>query len=94
MANNKNVDDFINEPNKVTCRSSRKNPSKKDILLMVTGQKSKDVKSVRKIMYFKEDIFPDIDRYCAGSFSAVVNYLIRRGLDEVIKDGVKILEEA
>ena len=94
MTNNKSKEDFIDEPNKVTYRTSRKNPSKKDILLMITGQKSKDIKSIRKIMYFREDIFNDIERYCSGSFSGTVNYLIRRGLNDLIKSESKVFEEA
>ncbi len=94
MSKNLNKDDFINEANRVTHRVSRKNPSKKDILLMITGQKSKEIKSVQKLIYLKEELFPDIERYCAGSFTGIINYLIRRGLDEVIKSGVKILEDA
>jgi len=94
MTNNNSRDDFIDEPNKVISRISRKNPSKKNILLMITGRKSEDVKSIRKIMYFKEDIVSDIEKYCSGSFTVLANYLIRRGLDDVIKSGVKIFDEA
>lgn len=94
MSNNKSIDDFIDEPNKVTHRISRKNPSKKDILLMITGKKSNDIRSIRKVMYFKEDIFNDIERYCSGHFTAIVNYLIKRGLDDVIKKGEKVFDEA
>jgi hypothetical protein len=94
MTNNKSRDDFIDEPNKVISMRSRKNPSKKNVLLTIAGQKSKEIKASRKIMYFKEDIFDDIEQYCLGSFSGVINYLVRKGLDELVRNGVKITEEA
>jgi hypothetical protein len=94
MSKNINKDDFINEPNRVTHRVSRKNPSRKDILLMITGKKSNEIRSIRKVMYFKEEIFNDIEKYCSGSFTPIVNYLIRRGLDDVIKQGIKVFDEA
>lgn len=37
------------------------------------------------LLYLKKDITSDIEHYCHGNKQGIMNYLIRKGLDELIK---------
>jgi hypothetical protein len=67
---------------------------KEKLLLSISGKmkRTEDCSHSYQI-FLRNDIKNDIDRYCLGSMQGIVNYLIRRGLDEIIAKGEPIIEE-
>lgn len=71
-------------------------PVEQDILLSFSGRIDREKECDKKgfLLYLKKDSAYDIDKYCHGSKQGILNYLIRRGLDELIKDNkVKLIME-
>ena len=85
----KTIDDFIESANAiVNSKEAVKKPSQEDILLSFSGRIDRENECEKKpvLLYLKKDISIDIEHYCHGNKQGIINYLIRRGLDELIKD--------
>jgi hypothetical protein len=39
-----------------------------------------------KLVYFDQDVFRDIRRYCVGPFGGIVNALVRLGLKKLMEE--------
>ena len=86
------LEEFIEGANKETT-AKRKRPSRENILLSIAGRASMESYGKPSLIYIRKDIQEDIDKYCSGSKQSIINYLLRRGLDDLIKEGVLIVEE-
>lgn len=85
----KSIDDFIEDANKITnSREAVKKPSQEDILLSFSGRIDRENECIKKavLLYLKKDIALDIEHYCHGNKQGIMNYLLRKGLDELIKN--------
>lgn len=88
------IEEFIEGANKeTTARKARKRPSKENLLLSIAGRSSMDDYGKPTLIYIKKDIQKDMDKHCSGSKQSVINYLLRRGLDVLIKEKILIVEE-
>ncbi len=88
------IDEFIDGANKeTTARKARKRPSKENLLLIIAGRSSMDDYGKPTFIYIKKDIQKDIDKHCSGSRQSIINYLLRRGLDVLIKEKILVVEE-
>ena len=38
------------------------------------------------LIYFKKDIEDDMQKYCRGNKASIINYLVRLGLDALMKE--------
>jgi hypothetical protein len=66
--------------------------SKKDILLSVSGRMNREKNCGKpNLIYLKKDLERDITKYCHGNKGLIINYLLRKGLDQLVKDGELIL---
>lgn len=82
------VDDFIESANAITkSREAVKKASPDNILLSFAGRIDRENECEKKpmLLYLKKDITSDIEHYCHGNKQGIMNYLIRKGLDELIK---------
>jgi hypothetical protein len=85
----KEVDDFIEGANVIHhSKEAEKKPSADDILLSFAGRIDRENECVKKavLLYLKKDISLDIEHYCHGNKQGIMNYLLRKGLDELIKE--------
>lgn len=88
------LDEFIEGANKeTTAKKARKRPSKESLLLSIAGRSSMDNYGKPSLLYIRKDIQEDIDKHCSGSKQSIINYLLRRGLDDLIKQNTLIVEE-
>jgi hypothetical protein len=88
------LEEFIEGANKETiAKKARKRPSKENILLSIAGRANMENYGKPSFIYIKKDLQEDIDKYCSGSKQSIINYLLRRGLDDLIKEGVLVVEE-
>lgn len=84
----KSLTDFIEGADKiVNSKEAVKKPSQEDILLSFSGRIDRENECEKKpvLLYLKKDISADIDHYCHGNKQGIMNYLLRKGLDEIIK---------
>lgn len=91
--NSKNVDDFIDGATKErAAKKAKKNIKKEDILLSISGRIDREQEHGKlTLIYVKDDISNDINKHCHGNKQSIYNYLMRRGLDELIEDDEFIL---
>ncbi|BCA97178.1 hypothetical protein TUM19329_35390 (plasmid) [Legionella antarctica] len=85
----KTVEDFIESANAIiNSKEAIKKPSQEDILLSFSGRIDRENECEKKpvLLYLKKDIATDIENYCHGNKQGIMNYLIRKGLDQLIKD--------
>lgn len=85
----KSIDEFIEGANSiVSSKEAIKKPSQEDILLSFSGRIDRENECENKpvLLYLKKDIAYDIDHYCHGNKQGIMNYLLRKGLDELIKN--------
>jgi hypothetical protein len=85
----KSLDDFIEDANNIIkSREAIKKPSQEDILLSFSGRIDRENECEKKpvLLYLKKDIVSDIEHYCHGNKQGIMNYLLRKGLDELIKN--------
>jgi hypothetical protein len=88
------VEEFIEGANKeTTAKKARRRPSKEKLLLIIAGRANMESYGKPSLIYIRKDIQADMDKYCSGSKQSLVNYLLRRGLDDLIKEGTLIVEE-
>ena len=88
------LEDFIDGANReTTAKKARKRPSKEDVLLSIAGRASMDSYGKPNLIYIRKDVQEDINKHCSGSKQSIVNYLLRRGLDDLIKGGILVVEE-
>jgi hypothetical protein len=84
----KSIDEFIENANEIpySIEAVRK-PSADDILLSFAGRIDRENECEKKpvLLYLKKDIALDIELYCHGNKQGIMNYLLRRGLNELIK---------
>ncbi|MGQ3889992.1 hypothetical protein ACQUW5_13300 [Legionella sp. CNM-1927-20] len=85
----KTVDEFIEDANNIdNSKEAVKKPSQEDILLTFAGKIDREKECEKKpvLLYLKKDIANDIAHYCHGNKQGIMNYLLRKGLDELIKN--------
>jgi hypothetical protein len=81
-------DEFIDGANTITYAiEAVKKKSSENILLSFSGRIDREHECEKKpvLLYLKKDIASDIDHYCHGNKQGVMNYLLRKGLDDLIK---------
>lgn len=86
----KSMDDFIESANIITkSREAVKKTSADNILLSFAGRidRENDCEKKPVLLYLKKDVVLDIENYCHGNKQGIMNYLLRKGLDELIKNG-------
>ena len=84
----KSVDDFIEDANVITqSKEAVKKISPDNILLSFAGRIDRENECEKKpvLFYLKKDVALDIENYCNGNKQGIMNYLLRKGLDELIK---------
>lgn len=87
------VDEFIEGAGKdATAKTAKKIHKNKDVLLSITGRANLEEYEKAGLIYVRKDIQADILKYCHGSKQAIINYLLRRGLDDLIKEGKTVIE--
>jgi hypothetical protein len=88
------IEEFIEGANKeTTARKSRKRPSKENLLLVITGRTSMDEYGKPSLIYLKKNMQELIDKHCSGSRQAIINYLIQRGLNDLIEKKSLVIED-
>lgn len=87
------LNQFIEGANEEEVKQARKRVSSEKILLSATGRRIHKEKCVKALYYIPQDIENDMTEYCAGSRQAIMTYLLRRGLDELIKENKVIVYE-
>lgn len=88
------LEEFIEGANlETTARKARKRPSSKNLLLIINGLNKNNTRNKATFIRLKNDIKADIRKYCAGTNQNIINYLIRRALDDLIKEGMVIVQE-
>ena len=88
------IEEFIEGANKeTTARKARKRPSKENLLLSIAGRGSMDSYGKPSLIYIRKDIQQDMEKHCSGSKQAIINYLLRRGLDDLIAENTLVVEE-
>ena len=88
------VNKFIEKADDLgTAKLAKKSVSKENIILSIAGKMDREQECDKKpiLLHLKKDISNDIDKYCHGNKQAIINYLVRKGLDELIKHGELIL---
>ena len=82
------LDEFINAAEKEDKETlSKKISSKKDILLSASGKINREENCGKPfLIYLKKDLINDIEKYCHGSKTLIINYLVRRGLNALVTD--------
>lgn len=64
----------------------------KNVLLTVAGKMNRERDcSKPSLIYFKNDIKADMEKYCNGNKNLVINYLLRKGLDALIEEGEMVV---
>jgi hypothetical protein len=88
------MEEFIEGANKeTTAKKARRRPSKENLLLSIAGRASMDSYGKPSLIYIRRDIQKDIEKHCSGSKQSIINYLLRRGLDDLIQQDTLIVEE-
>jgi hypothetical protein len=88
------IEEFIEGANKeTTARKARKRPSKENLLLIIAGRSSSNDYGKPTLLYIKKDIQKDMDKHCSGSKQSIINHLLRKGLDLLIKEKILVVEE-
>ncbi len=89
--NVKNLDDFLDGAQKNRgAKTARRN--RKHLLLCVPCKRESRTNN-RVLLYVNEDVYEDLDKYCSGNKQGVINYLLRRALDDLIEKQEIIIEE-
>lgn len=88
------VDEFAAEANNTKAWEPKSKLIKDKILLFIAGRMNRMEDCTKPfLLHLRKDIKNDIERYCLGNMNALLNYLVRRGLDDIIEKGEKIIEE-
>lgn len=74
-------------------KKSRKRISTENILLSATGKVEKRESFSKVLLYVLPEIEDDMEKYCSGTKQAIITYLIRRGLDDLIKENKVVIYE-
>jgi|GraSoiStandDraft_16_1057320.scaffolds.fasta_scaffold878522_2 hypothetical protein len=91
---NPSLEEFIEGASKeTTAKKARKRTSNKDLLLILTGALRREECTKPILLFPKNDIKQDIEKYCSGNNQVIFNYLLRKGLDKIIEDNELIIEE-
>jgi hypothetical protein len=84
----KTVTDFIEGANtNIHAKEAVRKQSPDDILLSFAGKIDRENECVHKpvLLYLKKDVAADIEKYCYGNKQGILNYLIKMGLNELIR---------
>lgn len=88
------LDQFIEGANEEKeAKRARKRTSSQHILLSATGKVEERSKYNRVLFYLPSDINADMDKFCSGTKQAIMTYLLRRGLDELMKENKIVIYE-
>lgn len=89
----RSLDEFIGGAGKdENAKITKRKTSSATVLLSITGRANLEEYEKPGLVYIRKDIQADIEKYCRGSKQAIVNYLLRKGLDYLIKEGKTIIE--
>ena len=87
------LDDFIegaNAPREARIAKEKKNL--KEVLLSAPGRMAyEEGKATPFLLRLRKDVADEIDKHCHGSKQAIFNYLIQRGLEDLLKEGELVL---
>lgn len=89
-------EEFIDGANDDQQAKKTRRASKANVLLVGSGKISnREIYGKPAILLnLKKDIQYDLEKYCSGNKQITINYLLRRGLDELINAGKQVIEEA
>jgi len=87
------VEDFIGNASKSSyARIANKQKLKKSVLLSIAGKMDRELECVKPIqLYLKKDVSADLKKFCHGNNQAILNYIIRKGLDQLIAENELVL---
>lgn len=74
-------------------KKSRRRISTEHVLLSATGKVEKRENYAKVLLYLLPEIENDMAKYCSGTKQAIITYLMRRGLDELIKENKVVIYE-
>lgn len=74
-------------------KKARRRVSTENILLSAAGRTEARKGYSKLLIYLSPDIEEDMEKYCSGTKQAIISYLIRRGLDELIKENKVVIYE-
>jgi hypothetical protein len=67
-------------------------PSKKDILLSVSGRINREKNCGKpNLIYIKKELESEIKKYCHGNKTLIINFLLKKGLNALIEENRLIL---
>lgn len=90
----RSVEEFIEGANREPIKKrAKKRISKDKILLSITGRSPSREDSKQVLLYVRNDVQEDIEKYCVGTYQAILNYLLRRGLDDLMATGELVMED-
>ncbi len=91
------IEEFINAANQEEKGLLEpKKSSTKEIILSVAGKIDREKDGGKNtLIYLKKEIKKDIQKYCYGNKTIIINYLLRKGLDYLIsnKETIVHMEE-
>lgn len=74
-------------------KKARRRTSTENILLSAAGRTEARKGYSKLLIYLSPDIEEDMEKYCSGTKQAIISYLLRRGLDELIKENKVVIYE-
>jgi len=90
----KKVDDFIEGANapREGDKIAKQQRNTSEVLLSAPNRIDYETGKAKPVLLtLRQDIADDLEKYCHGNKQAIINYLVERGLQELIKDGELIL---
>ena len=89
----KTVEEFIDSADEPKVnKKSRLMKNSNTVLLSISSRMKREGEAKKPVLlYLNKDISSDLDKYCHGNKQAILNYLLRRGIDSIVRDGELIL---
>ncbi len=86
-------DEFIEGANRDAPQKKAKKRVSPHVLLCATGKLETREDCSRILLYLRPDLEEDMEKFCSGSKQAILTYLLRRGLDDLIKERTLVIYE-
>lgn len=88
------LEEFIDGAKDNKARRAKRKHRVNEILLVVSGRKSDRSEYAKNLnVWLNPDVLADMEKHCVGNRQGVINYLLRRGLDQLIEANERIIEE-
>lgn len=88
------LDKFIDGANEdENSKVARKRVSVEHILLSATGKVENRETYSKVLLYILPELEDDMAKYCSGTKQAILTYLVKRGLQELINDNKVVIYE-